>query len=522
MTENRFDPFLKKHRNAVIFSLALAVFAAFAVCFFINIYQYPYMNAKPAAFICLACSAAACAALVLCYRALSEKDVPTEKMFLIFMITAGILYAVIFLPFTVPDESEHYLSAYRISNYITFNSDQFSDERLLIRSADLELFGKLRSNELTPEYYSLLAKNFHMFVQDKSASFIPSTVTDGTPIGYIAPAIGISLGRFFRLGALPTFYLGRFANLAAYVFIVWLAIKRIPYGKTALFAVSALPTGIHLVSSYSCDATVMALAMLFIAEVLCIRESTDRIKLREIIILTAVAVLLVTSRLICFPILLAVFLIPFDRFGLHGKKAVFARTAIAVIAAVLLLLTLTGNITAPSDGGVSARTGETYSLLRAFSHPLEFFGILINTAYLNADYYASSLVGSHMVGTGSSVLPVFLWAPMLAVLAYSLLRRKGDLTGRFRPSTRFWVFGAAAGYCVLIALSALFSRTPVDADVIRGIHGRLFIPALPLLVIALRGSGITRPVNSDKRIILFCVYFNLLAPLFYFGQMFLN
>ena len=197
------------------------------------------------------------------------------------MITAGIIYAVIFLPFTVPDESEHYLSAYRISNYITFNSDQFSDERLLIRSADLELFGKLRSSELTPEYYSLLAKNFRMFAQDKSASFIPAPSADGITIGYIAPAIGISLGRFFRLGALPTFYLGRFANLAVYVLLVWLAIKRIPYGKTALFAISALPTGIHLVSSYSCDALIIALAMLFIAEALYIRESPDRIKLRN-------------------------------------------------------------------------------------------------------------------------------------------------------------------------------------------------------------------------------------------------
>ena len=437
------------------------------------------------------------------------------------MITAGIIYAVIFLPFTVPDESEHYLSAYRISNYITFNSDQFSDERLLIRSADLELFGKLRSSELTPEYYSLLAKNFRMFAQDKSASFIPAPSADGITIGYIAPAIGISLGRFFRLGALPTFYLGRFANLAVYVLLVWLAIKRIPYGKTALFAISALPTGIHLVSSYSCDALIIALAMLFIAEALYIRESPDRIKLKETILFAAAAVLLAASRLICFPILLAVFLIPFEKFGLHGKKASFVKAAVTVIAVVLLLLTLTGNITTPSpDVGASVRTSEAYSLSRALSHPIEFFGILMNTAYTNADYYASTLVGSHMVGTGSSVLPVFLWAPMLAALIFSFLRRKDDTAGSFSRSTRFWVFAVAAGACILIALSALFSRTPVDADVIRGIHGRFFIPLLPLLIVALRGSRITRPKNSDKRIILFCIYFNLLAPLFYFGQIF--
>ena len=523
MTENRLDANMKKHRNTILLTLAILVFAAFAVYFFLHIYRYPLMNAKPAAFICLACSAAACAALVLCYKALSKKDVPIEKTFLIFMITAGIIYAIIFLPFTVPDEGEHYLSAYRISNYITFNTDQIGEERLLIRTADLQLIGQLRSNELTPQYYSLLAKNFSFFVSDKSASFIPAKFIGSAPVGYVASALGISIGRFFRLGALPTFYLGRFANLAAYIAMVWWAMKLIPYGKTALFVISALPMAIHLVSSYSYDYFVIALAILFVAQVLRMRETSGKIRARDIVFCFVIAALLAPSKLVYFPILLTIFLVPSEKFGLSGKKAALIKIGVVAAGVAFLLLMQMGKIsTYMSDGNsVSWSADEVYSISYALKHPMEFIRTLFNTVYHYTDYYASMLVGNHMVGTGSSVLPIFLWAPMLAVLFFSFLRRKDDGLGEFSPSARLRTGAVAVGTSILAALSMLFSWTPISSNVIRGMQGRYLLPVLPLLIVVLRGNKITRPRNSDKYIVFACVYFNLLAPLFYFGQLFL-
>ena len=524
MTETRLDRHLKANRNRILLAIALVAFAAFAFYFFLNIYRYPSdMDARPIAFVFLAASLAACGGLVLCYRVISRGKLSQEKLFVIFMITFGVIYAALFLPFTIPDEGEHYLSAYRISNYITFNTQQFGDERLLMRTCDLELFGKLRADRLSPEYYSLLGGNFHMFAGDRSASFIPAKFIRSAPLGYIASALGISLGRFFRLGALPTFYLGRLANLALYTVAVWWAIKRMPYGKTALFVISALPMTIHLVASYSYDYFVIALAMLFVSQVLYMREKPGSVAVKDVVLCVIWGVLLAPAKLVYFPILLTVFLVPNEKFPFSKKKAAFIKTGIVLAGIAALLAVQLGSISNYMSGGngVSWSEDEVYSVSRMLSHPTEFFRVIFNTAYHFADYHTSMLIGNHMQGTGEGLLPIFLWAPMLFVALFSFLRRRDeDEVRTLRPTARVGVSLIAAAVCGMAALSMLFSWPPVSTNVIHGIQGRYYTPVLPLVALAMRGK-LARPQNSDKYILFFFIYCNLLMPMVYFGQLFL-
>lgn len=524
MTENRLDRHLKSNRNRILLAIAMIIFAAFAFYFFLNIYRYPSeMDARPMAFVFLAASLAACGGLILCYRVISRGKLSQEKLFVIFMITFGVIYAAVFLPFTIPDEGEHYLSAYRISNYITLNTQQFGDERLLIRTCDLELIGKLRANGLSPEYYSLLGRNFHMFAGDRSASFIPAKFIHSAPLGYIASAIGISLGRFFRLGAIPTFYLGRFANLALYTVAVWWAIKRMPYGKTALFVISALPMTLHLVVSYSYDYFVIALSMLFVSQALYMREKPGSVAAKDVVLCVIWGVLLAPAKLVYFPILLTIFLVPGEKFPFSKRKAAFVKTGIVIAGVAALLAVQLGSISNyMSDGNsVSWSADEVYSVSRVLTHPAEFFRVIFNTVYHYTDYHTSMLIGNHMQGTGEGVLPIFMWAPIMLVAFFSFLRRGDeDEVKTLRPSSRLGVFLIAAAVCGMAALSMLFSWTPVSTNVIHGIQGRYYIPVLPLIAPAMRGK-LARPQNSDKYILFFFIYCNLLMPMVYFGQLFL-
>ena len=524
MTESKLSSCLQKRRNTILLTLALALYAVFAVYFFINVYRYTgnFPN-KRYAYGLLVASAIAGGLIWLCYYLLKHKDIKIETLFVFFMLTAGVIYAAVFLPFTIPDEGEHYLSAYRISNYITFNTDQIGEERLLIRSCDLELISRLRANALSPEYYSSLANNFQMFAADRSASFIPAKFIGSAPAGYIASALGISLGRALHLGALPTFYLGRFANLGLYTFAVWWAMKRIPYGKTALFVISAFPMVIHLVASYSYDFLVIALAMLFVSQVLYMREKPGKVSIPDIILCAVYSILLAPAKLVYFPILLLIFLVPSEKFGFSKKTAALIKCGIIAVGIAALLIMQLGKIsTYMSDGNsVSWSNDEVYSVSHVLTHPLEFLRILFNTFYHYTDYYSSMIIGNHMDGTGGVILPVFLWSLMIPVTVFSFLRRKDEEPKALQRSTRFWCFVLFAGICILALLSMLFSWTPVSSNVIRGVQGRYFIPALPLLFLAMRGDKLLRPANSDKYIIFFCIYYNLLMPMVYFGQLFL-
>ena len=236
MERKRLSGLIGKNGKGLAAAAALALFALTALFYFFNILRCTAETpVVPTAIIYLSVACLAIGALICGKRMILDSGAKPEKVFTLFMIFAGVLYTAVFLPFTAPDEPSHYLSAYRVSNYLTLNFDQFGEERLLIRKADYELFASLRSTQLSPEYYSGIANGFEMFVSGAGASFIPAEFTCTAPFGYIASAFGIALGRMLHFGAIPTFYLGRMASLAVYILAVRFAIKRAPYGKTAFF-----------------------------------------------------------------------------------------------------------------------------------------------------------------------------------------------------------------------------------------------------------------------------------------------
>lgn len=522
MTENRLTSYMQKRRSAILLTLALLIFAAFAFCYFLIVYRYPGEVSGPRFAFCFIAVAAVSGGLIwLCYYLLKHKNIKTETLFLIFMLTAGAIYSAVFLPFTIPDEHAHYLSAYRISNYMVFNFDQIGDDRLFLRTADANLLSVIRSNRISPDYYDSIVRNFDFFIDGSGMTTMPSVFVGNAPLGYIASGFGIALGRILHLGAMPTFYLGRLANLALYAVAVWWAMKRMPYGKTALFVISALPMTIHITASYSYDFLVIALAILFVSQVLYMREKTEKITVKDIILCAVWAMLLAPSKLIYFPILLTVFLIPSEKFGLTKKKAMLIKCGIIAAGIAALLITQIGRIsTYVSDGNTVKWTGtEAYSISHVLSHPFEFLRVLANTFLKKTDYFISTMVGSYM-GSLQIIVPVFMWAPMFVMLFFSFLRRKDEEGGVLPFSGRIAMWLLALVTCTLAALSMLFSWTPLTSTTIEGIQGRYFIPALPLVMIAVRGCGLTRPENSDKYIVFFCVYYNLLMPLIYFGTAF--
>ena len=290
---------LEKRGKWLRAAIAPALFAAVALFFFFNILRCTAdIPAVTAAIVYLSAACLAVGAFLCGRHMILVADVKPEKVFTLFMIVAGVLYTAVFLPFTVPDEPSHYLSAYRISNYMTFNFDQFGEERLLIRNADLELFASLRGTQLSPEYYKGIAGGFDMFVSGAGASYIPAEFASAAPLGYLASAFGIALGRMLHFGAIPTFYLGRIANLALYIIAVRFAIKRAPYGKTAFFVIASLPMAIQLAASYSYDSSATALALLLVSQVLYIREKPEKASVWDILLCALWAVLLAPSKLV--------------------------------------------------------------------------------------------------------------------------------------------------------------------------------------------------------------------------------
>ena len=69
----------------------------------------------------------------------------------------------------------------------------------------------------------------------------PISFCADTPLAYWPQALGFVLARLLGLGSLVLLYLGRLFNLLFFAATGFLTLRRLPFGKTAVFAVYLLP-----------------------------------------------------------------------------------------------------------------------------------------------------------------------------------------------------------------------------------------------------------------------------------------
>ena len=109
-----------------------------------------------------------------------------------------------------------------------------------------------------------------------------------SPIGYLPQAAGMLFGRMLNFSPLLLFYCGRLANLGVYIFLIYLAIRKIPFAKWLVAGISLMPITLFESASLSPDALNNGLCILFIAYVIhCAvnKNSENPLSRNEILIL---------------------------------------------------------------------------------------------------------------------------------------------------------------------------------------------------------------------------------------------
>ena len=125
-------------------------------------------------------------------------------------------------------------------------------DRVYIRSQDLFIENSGGSQDgaetgqglglfLEEKTYREIEKRGLKGTGDNQTALSGQTAVATTPLAYVAPGAGIALGRLLNLGGLGLLYLGRLFNLLMFTAVMWLAVKRMPFGKEILCAVGLLP-----------------------------------------------------------------------------------------------------------------------------------------------------------------------------------------------------------------------------------------------------------------------------------------
>lgn len=515
-----FNKFLEKSKKILV----LAIMAIFMLMFIWFQYEtlckrsFSSFDSVGVARKFLVIAIFAVIAVFLSYFWIDKNRKNIDKIYLVSVLVLSIAYMFIFLPHVVPDEPHHYFQAFGLSNYFTFNFEQAKTDYAVIRQSDADWYNSIFSAQQNADYFYNIKESFSFFSKNNDLTvFEAYTVTGNSnaPFGYIFSALGIALARLFRFSPIITFYFGRIFNIVAYALMTWWAIKRIPYGKMAIFVISTLPMSLHLIASYSYDSQIIAFVMMFVAQVLYMREKDGFVTIKDIVVCFLFAMLVAPSKLVYLPVILLVFIIPKEKFNFSSKKVFLIKTGIVFVSFIfLLLLQIKGFESSATSTELWWANEPTRSLSWVLKNPIETLKIYVRTLFVRGEFYFNTLVGSHL-GWFQISIPTYAYIPFYFFIIYAFMARDNEIC-HINFANKLWIFILSILSVVLIFSSLFLAWTPISYDTIAGVQGRYFIPLLIVAFLIIRNKFVTVNHNADKYAVFAVIYWNLFVGIQYF------
>lgn len=470
---------------------------------------------------------------------LYKKDWKLERIFLVCSLLFGLFYLCVLPPLSAPDESSHYISAYRLSNRLMGKQSVYEDGHVLIRGRDLlaeDLMGvdqKYKTGEAVEplvlghlldestyrtirrigffggddrtealDYQGRPLKPNKGWEEGKTAlsNLIP---VNTTPLAYLPQAVGITLGRLMGMTCVGILFAGRLFNLLFYVLTAGLAIRRIPFGKEVMFGTALLPMTLHLTGSMSYDVMILALAFYFTAACLDLAYKKERVSPFDVAVLAAVMAVLGPCKMVYAVLMGLCLLIPVRKFGGWGRWAISAAVVAGAFVCSMVLVNA-GTITVyatQTESYVPWAQEAGYSLTYLVHNPMKLIKLFYNTLIWQAQHYHLTMIGAYL-GNIDEVLDVpYLIVCMLTLcLAALVFRKPGDqiMIGR---GARIWIWALCLGCAGAVCLSMLIAWTPFSSLVISGVQGRYFLPVLPVFLLTIKNDWIVLTKNTDRTVL---------------------
>jgi uncharacterized membrane protein len=407
--------------------------------------------------------------------------------FVLIAFVLGTCLVLLIPPFQGADEPYHFLRAYQITE------GQWVD-----RQHDLRGFaGGYLPRSLYEVWVPFSKIGFHPSVKasvrqildamqiqfrpdDRIFITFPNTA-HYCPTCYLAQSLGILAGRAFQLPPLAMLYLGREANLLAWMALGYWALRASPAIARPLFLLLLMPMSLWVATTLSADSLVNATAALFTAQV-CKHSGRKPNSLgrKQIASLLILSVFLSVSKLAYAPLVALLLLIPVENFGGLRKWIVNMGLIVAIN------LVAWGGWSWASAGldtriTFNREVSPRAQLEELEQNPERVPKLVLGTLEKRGWSFLESFVG--LIGW----LDVYLPAPF--IVGYLLFLLLGcwvanDLAPLPSPGlAALIVLPAVLISIAAIALLSYLYWTPLGLDFIDGFHGRYLIPLTPAMMV---------------------------------------
>jgi len=408
-----------------------------------------------------------------------------EYVFLIIAIIWGVFQVFMMPPYQVPDESGHF---YRAWNFTNLNLFCDKDLKVNIPKNVVALHEKFNDATVDSGIFSFsqIKENLKDEI-DSEKTKVFTQFCSYNPIGHMPQSLGISVAKIAHLSPLYTFYFGRISNLLVSILLVFFAIKITPFGKIIFFFSALLPMSFHQMASLSDDALVISGAFFFSA--LLFYFSTKKY-LNKLNLLSIFAASLLLSQIKPGYIgLLALLLIlkpsQFKDESLNKNKASYFKYAGFVIGVLTINLLLFFSLTKLSNPDKylhpDYKVSPNEQILYIIKNPLNYASVIGEELEKNSENYLKGMTARlGMLSIEFSEL--FYLFMILAFFIFLSGSREKVLLNFFQ---RIVIFTAFSSIILSIFTLEYIFWTPPQCSSIRGIQGRYFIAAFPLLIFSI-------------------------------------
>lgn len=459
-----------------------------------------------------------------------ERRISFFSTYLFLFALLGIGYMLVFQPFISPDEPSHYVSAYRVSNLMLGDFSQWGEERLFMRMEDYRLFDQ-RSIVMNSSYYMQNTENFTVFARENGYVAVDAPMVTNAVFSYLPTGFGIAVARLLHLSAWMTFYAGRLANLVFFLLVLRYLMKKIPFGRTALFAIAMMPMVLHTAASYSYDVAIFCFVALFVTQVMCMICARERVPRRDYLLCLFFAALLGPSKVVYLPLLFLVLLVPDDRLAdsrkdAWKKKGLVIAVGIAAAAAVTFAVsfsnahsTLRNMLDGDAGAQVLTWTDEPgYSVSWILSHPWDYLLMNVRTLITMIEYYFFTMLGSWLGWLDVKIPYVYAVVSFLLFILAINIRDDASEGIRISYGRKIWILLLSMGSVLAVILVMAVSWTPTSYNYILGVQGRYFLPLLLPAIWLFRNDVIRVESVIRKHVVLFEVVLNMWVLVYVFAE----
>ena len=483
------------------------------------------------------------------------------KIYPVVMLIFGLGYMYVFPAMSAPDEIAHFISAYKISNKMLGKQATVKDGHVIIRAQDLWIedvdgeytfdkgkseeekvlipeegsHGKIISSKLEETSYKVFygkgdsrSNNIYISFGGKDYEKAQSlhAPVNTIPSVYFLPATGITVARIMGLNSIYLVLFGRMANLILFILFGTLGIYFLPKFKEFIFLVSLLPTTIELAASYSYDAVMISSMIFFVSYVFFLAHEKKEFDIKDLVIVSLIAGLVLPCKMVYFPMLLMLFSIPLYKFKFRGKVdgkikkeniAFFLTSAVVVLLSWVFAMYLVNRSTVvgystSNTSSLEWAGEESYTIGYLLHNKLKAVKLFYNTLLLQLEYYHKTMFGAYLGHADDVVgIPYIGFLVLNIGMIFSVFgeAKEKQLLVKERVLTGISIFFVI----FLVLLSMLIAWTPISSEFIEGVSGRYFIPVLLPLLMICRNNKIEIKDETKRNIIFLFILINAISLL---------